>query len=208
MVDYSLGKIYKIVCDTTGKVYYGSTCEPTLSRRLAHHTSNFKRHIAGKKESNISSFEVLAGENYNIVLVEKLACNDKMELLQRERFYIENNVCVNRNIPSRTFREWKESNVEHEKNYRVENKVKLAEQRRKWAENNKEQMKTLHQNWYNNNKNKINEQRKVWKDNNTDFFKTKTCECGGSYTSNHLARHIKTNKHKVFITARKIDLEL
>ena len=35
MPDYSKGKIYKIVCNVTGLVYVGSTCEPTLARRLA-----------------------------------------------------------------------------------------------------------------------------------------------------------------------------
>ena len=35
MVNYQLGKIYKIVDNTNGNIYIGSTCEPTLARRLA-----------------------------------------------------------------------------------------------------------------------------------------------------------------------------
>ena len=42
MTDYQLGKIYRIVCNTTGLTYYGSTCEPTLARRLSGHVVNYK----------------------------------------------------------------------------------------------------------------------------------------------------------------------
>ena len=42
MIDYSKGKIYKIVCNNTGLIYIGSTCEPTLARRLAKHVGNYK----------------------------------------------------------------------------------------------------------------------------------------------------------------------
>ncbi len=55
MPDYKLGKIYKIVCNITGKVYYGSTCEPTLARRLAKHAGNYKRWSQGKNESYVTS---------------------------------------------------------------------------------------------------------------------------------------------------------
>ena len=34
---YQEGKIYKIVCNITGEVYYGSTIEKYLSSRLAKH---------------------------------------------------------------------------------------------------------------------------------------------------------------------------
>ena len=34
VVNYQLGKIYKIVDNTNGNIYIGSTCETTLARRL------------------------------------------------------------------------------------------------------------------------------------------------------------------------------
>ena len=40
MVNYQLGKIYKIVDLDSNKCYVGSTCEPTLARRLANHVSD------------------------------------------------------------------------------------------------------------------------------------------------------------------------
>jgi hypothetical protein len=42
MPNYQLGKIYKIVDNTNNNIYVGSTCEPTLARRLSGHTRNFK----------------------------------------------------------------------------------------------------------------------------------------------------------------------
>ena len=37
MVNYSLGKIYKIVSDLTDKIYIGSTCLEKLCMRLSKH---------------------------------------------------------------------------------------------------------------------------------------------------------------------------
>jgi hypothetical protein len=70
MTDYQKGKIYRIVCNITGLTYYGSTCEPTLARRLAKHVGNYKRFKDGKEESYMTSYKVLEGGDYTIVLVE------------------------------------------------------------------------------------------------------------------------------------------
>ena len=42
---YSIGKIYKIVCNVTGVCYVGSTNEPMLCRRLGKHVSNYTRYL-------------------------------------------------------------------------------------------------------------------------------------------------------------------
>jgi hypothetical protein len=102
MTNYQFGKIYKIVCNTTGLIYYGSTCEPTLARRLTGHRTYFKRWKNWTKKANYSSYKVLENDNYEIVLVDIAPSNDKMELHKRERFYIDNNECVNTRIPTRT----------------------------------------------------------------------------------------------------------
>ncbi len=54
MPDYSKGKIYKIVCNTTGLVYIGSTCEPTLARRLAGHRGAYNAFLKGKCKKSSS----------------------------------------------------------------------------------------------------------------------------------------------------------
>ena len=40
MVNYQLGKIYKLVDNTNGNIYIGSTCKPYLSSRLVQHKSS------------------------------------------------------------------------------------------------------------------------------------------------------------------------
>jgi hypothetical protein len=111
MVNYSNGKIYKIVCDTTKLVYIGSTTKQYLSQRLDSHRRQYKTWKGGKG-SNYTSFKVLEGNNYSIVLLELVDCKSKDELLARERFYIETVECVNKFVPLRT--------QEEEKNYAKE----------------------------------------------------------------------------------------
>lgn len=72
MANYQLGEIYKIV----DLGYVGSTCEPTLARRLAKHISNYKQYLYGKG-SYISSNIILAMDDYDIVLLEKNPCNSR-----------------------------------------------------------------------------------------------------------------------------------
>ena len=95
MPDYQLGKIYKIECNVTGKVYIGSTCEPILARRLAGHITDYKKYLKGTFHY-LSSFDVLQNGNYCIVLLEKYPCNSKDELHARERYHTNNIDCVNK----------------------------------------------------------------------------------------------------------------
>ena len=95
MPDYQQGKIYKIECNVTGKVYIGSTCEPTLARRLTKHITDYKRYLKGTNHY-ITSFDVLQNGNYDIVLIESYPCNSKDELHARERYHTNNIDCVNK----------------------------------------------------------------------------------------------------------------
>ena len=116
---YQRGKIYKLVCNETGLVYYGSTCEERLCTRLAHHKGDYKYHEKNPngRKHYVSSFDIIKNNNYEIILVENVLCNNKDELFQRERFYIENNDCVNKNTPGRT----KEEILELNKIYKINN---------------------------------------------------------------------------------------
>lgn len=108
---YSNAKIYKIVSNINDDVYYGSTVE-SLSNRLAKHRAAYKHYLAGKSRY-ITSFKILETNDYDIVLVEKVNCNSKEELHQKERFYIENNACVNKVRPNRTVKEYYNDNKEN-----------------------------------------------------------------------------------------------
>ena len=141
MVNYQLGKIYKIVGD--GKVYIGSTCEKLLSKRLGGHVADYKRFLNGKREY-ISSYEVLKNNNYYIELLESCSCNTKDELHVRERFWIEQLDCINKRVPSRTYEESLQySKIYYEKNadkileYREKNKEIISEYQKIYREKNK-----------------------------------------------------------------------
>ena len=115
-IDYSKSKIYKLTTiHDPNLVYYGSTVNP-LYKRKNKHKNKFKN--ADYKCSSYKLFE-LGLDDVEITLVENVNCNNKEELLQRERFYIENNNCVNRQLPIRT--------SEEKKNITkiIENKIKI-----------------------------------------------------------------------------------
>ena len=108
MVNYNLGKIYKLVSgDLT---YIGSTCEPTLARRLAGHRSDYNRWKAGKSHF-VTSFKILEQGNYDMVLIEDCPCEKKDQLHKRERYYIDTLECINKVIPGRTMDEYKKNGI-------------------------------------------------------------------------------------------------
>ena len=118
MPDYQQSKIYKLVCSETNKIYIGSTTQK-LNRRRSNHI---------RQKNKCSSVSLI---NPTIHLLEDYPCNTKRELEEKERYFIDNNDCVNKTIPTRTMKEWKESNKDkisiHNKTYKLKNKSKLDE---------------------------------------------------------------------------------
>jgi len=150
---YSRGKIYKILCNVTGKCYIGSTCETTLAKRLAQHRCNYKLWTEGKS-CFVTSYHILENDNYTISLLEECPCETKDQLRAKERYYIESIECVNKYIPSRTKAEYNKQynlankdrakqyridNREKTKHYQAANKEKLAENRRRYREKKKQE---------------------------------------------------------------------
>jgi hypothetical protein len=168
MPDYQLGKIYRIVCNTTGLTYYGSTCEPTLARRLAGHVGQRKQWLNGKIKTKCTSIQVLENDNYTIVLAELYSCNNIMELHQRERFFIENYDCVNIQKPTRTHTEY---NIEHKEhiaklhsnNYQKNREVRLLQSAEN-REKNKESLSLARAN----NREKLNAYNVMYRANNIE----------------------------------------
>jgi hypothetical protein len=135
ITNYSQGKIYRIVCNITGEQYYGSTKEKYLSRRLSRHKRNADEFDRGTKEGKCASYDIIKRGDFQIVLVETYPCDTKYELESRERYYIENNNCVNKTVPTRTVQEYLNDNKEiirkKHKEYRERNKEIRAEKRNK-----------------------------------------------------------------------------
>lgn len=128
MIDYQLGKIYKIVGN--GKVYVGSTTRPLLCQRMAKHRSNYNMWMEGKDRDYITSFECISDPECYIELLESFPCNSKDELHKCERKWIESIICVNKVIPTRTQKEYYESYKERRKELDKENREKINQYQR------------------------------------------------------------------------------
>jgi hypothetical protein len=132
MVNYQNGKIYKIECHNTGKIYIGSTCSKYLCQRLGKHVEVFT-----KQDKRYTSREVLEGGNYSIKLVELFPSNSKDELLKREQYYIDNTQnCVNKYKTLVT----NEQRKTNSKQYYIDNKIVYQSNNKKWYEGNKQQI--------------------------------------------------------------------
>ena len=169
MPDYSKGKIYKLTSSNSNDIYIGSTIQ-NLSKRKAHHIADYKKFIIEKK-IYISSFKIIeCGGIIDICLLEEYPCDNKEQLHQRERFYIENNCCVNKNIPNRQFNEyikiWKEKNkdiIKHKlKEYRQKNTDILKQKRKEYVKLNNDTIKQNRKEYYELNKDIIKQKRKEY----------------------------------------------
>ena len=119
--------------------------------------------------------------NWDFVVLEEFKGDDKIELLKRERYYVELlKPTLNKNIPGRTQKEWEDENKDKRKEYRQNNKEKIKE-------------------YYQDNKDKIKERTIEYRQNNKDklerYKEQNNCLCGGKYTNIHKNIHMKTKRH-------------
>ena len=130
MNKYQNGKIYKLVCDNSPLIYYGSTCQKLFNRLSSH-----------KHTKSCTSRELFELGKVSIHLVEEYPCNSRRELEARERIYIEfmlknfdYKIICNLQYPCRTKEE-----------YRLINKDKANKRSKEWLINNKEKRKNYKQ---------------------------------------------------------------
>ena len=199
MPNYQNGKIYAIRSYQTDEIYIGSTTE-TLGRRLAKHRGSMKLWKEGG-HSYTSSYKILEYQTCYIELLENCPCSSKEELLKKEGEYIRSMECVNKNIPTRTIKQYyldnKEKINEQKKQYRIDNKDKIKEQKKQYYLDNSEKILEREKKYYEANK----EQKKEYYLNNANKLKQKhTCQCGGRYTTSGKSYHLKTKKHQAFIS--------
>ena len=90
----------------------------------------------------------MENNDYSIVLVEDYPCETKYQLERQERYHIENNVCVNKHIPTQTSEEYglkyrathQEKIKADMKQYRETHKESIKEQRNLFRQVNKEKI--------------------------------------------------------------------
>ena len=198
-IDYSKGKIYKIICNTTGLIYVGSTIQK-LCERLSGHRNNYKLYLQGKTRF-ITSFDIIKNDNYEIILIDECPCNNKEQLLREERKYIESIECINKIIPTRTEKEYRENNKEEINEKKRENyKNTKGQQKKEYYEKNKKEIQEKQRIYRENSKEKYNERQKEYHQKHKQKRKIKVeCEyCKTIIGKDVLRRHQRTNKCKKF----------
>lgn len=134
MVDYSCGKIYKLVCRDVliTDQYVGSTC--AFSARRFHHKKNTTNRVSKAYHRRVYTFIRNHGgfENWDMIQIEAYPCNSKLELLARERYWYDQlKPTLNTNIPNRSSREFYSQPHQKEKKkilnekYRNNHKLRL-----------------------------------------------------------------------------------
>jgi hypothetical protein len=165
MPDYQTSKLYRLISENMpGTCYIGSTTR-TLAQRKAEHVSRSKPHT---KTNHCTSKIIIDAGDYDIFLIEDFPCDRKEQLKARERFHVEVNECVNKNIPGRT-------PAEYLVQYYQDNKLKFKQ----YYQDNKPKFKQ----YYQDNKNKIS--------------KPIECTiCGCTVRTDNLPKHQRTKKCK------------
>jgi hypothetical protein len=168
MPDYQQGKIYKLISPHTDKIYVGSTTKQYLCQRLTEHKNKQKLWVNGEYHF-VSSFDILALGDVEIILLESYACNTKDELTARERHWIEQNkeMVINKYVPNR-------KQKERNDNYYKNNKEQITIKAKDYYDSNKELIQQKHKTKYN-------------------------CVCGSAYTYGNKQGHIKSDKHQTYL---------
>ena len=145
-------KIYALSSPHTNLLYIGSTCL-SLAIRLRNHNELYKQYLKGNNNKKCTAFKLFEFGDVRIETID--GCEDiccKKALLKRERFWIENNNVVNKNIPSRTA---KESSKAHYENHK--------EEKRQYYQDNKDKRIQYAKDYINANKDKYNEYQKQYR---------------------------------------------
>ncbi len=155
-MDYSKSKIYTIICNSTGLMYVGSTCQD-LDHRITLHRRLYYCYTKGKA-NKCSSFDIICNGDYTVSSYP-YPCNNKTELLCEELRY-QNLIratgkLVNKNKPGNFLRyeckndyykDYHNDHKEQRKLYYITNKDKA----RSYYEANKEKIKAYSRARYHN----------------------------------------------------------
>jgi hypothetical protein len=88
----------------------------------------------------VSVYNIIKENNYTLQEVEKVEYEEKKQLRERERYYIENNECVNMCIPNRTQKEWEKK---FKRVYYLKNWDRLQAYQKEYREKKKKLKKNL-----------------------------------------------------------------
>jgi len=185
-----IGRVYKIIHNQSDITYVGST-RNILKQRWQQHKASYERWLkSGKTELSIYPyFEKYGIENFKLVLIKEYEIIDQIHLEAYEQLWINKLKCCNKCCPFQIYRLY-------QKQWRKQNKNKLAEYHRKYNEDNKEQLSDYKKKWYEENKDEHSKKRKLQYEKNKKVLQEKIiCDCGNEVSKGWLTQHKKTKKH-------------
>mgnify|MGYP005996765703 CR=1 FL=1 len=136
---------YCLVCNITGEKYYGSSTK-TLETRLNSHISKYNTCV---------SRQIIERGDYDIYQLGEY--ETELEAKMKEKWYINNKECINKNNVLVTDEEIKQYHKQYRENNKEEIKQYAKQYSKKYCENNKEEKKQYDKQYYENNKEKKKE---------------------------------------------------
>ena len=189
-IDYSNTIFYRIVCKDVNIMdcYVGHTTDFRV--RKNNHKSSC--HNPDSKMYNLYVYQFIRANggwsNWDMVLIERQSCEDKLVATRRERYHIEQfNASLNTVMPSRGVKERnilrKEEMSQYHKQYYNMNKDTFQENKKQYNDQHRQEITEYNHKYYQETK---------------DHLKGKClCSvCGGEYSRTHRSMHEKTQKHK------------
>jgi hypothetical protein len=135
-INYSNAIVYKICCKDPQltDIYIGSTCD--LRRRKWSHKSVCNNE--NNTHYNKYAYQFIRNnggwDNWEIIVVEECNIENKTQLRQRERHWLETlKASLNKCVPARTVQEY-------QKQYQQEHKEQLSEYQKQYRQEHKEQI--------------------------------------------------------------------
>lgn len=204
--------IYSITITDTNYIYVGST--QRYNQRIYEHKSNLKLPETHKayKYKLYEKMREYGIENCVFKPLEHLEC-DKKQALERETYWLSKLMpdfntseyllktkpeCLNTILPVCNL-----TKAERDRQYYATHK----DEAREYREKNREHIAETSKKRYNENREHYLELAKQYRENNADKIKASNdyysnlepihCECGGSYTYKHKARHEATIPHRL-----------
>ena len=182
-INYDNTHFYKIVSRDLNipDFYVGHTTN--FSERKSHHKSSCNNQ--NNKNYNMPIYKFIrendGWDNFTMILLDTLPCENKLEAEKKERNYIETlNATLNKHMPFRT----NEERIEYKHNWHITNIERLHEAKKEYYQEHKnytlDKAKTYRDN---------TEKCKVWKNCIT------LCSCGFEYTNANKAIHEKSKRH-------------
>ena len=171
-----LGIVYKLSCNKTGLVYFGSTFS---------YDTRKQEHIRMKKK-DVTSFQIIDNGDYKFEILETHETISKRDLELREGHYISNFECVNKfslkhdcEKPKKDRFDYCECGLYLSMNHLARHKK--CKQHQQWMIDNIKYVEPI----------------ETYQDKKYQKF---TCECGGKHTHNHKSEHFKSKRHQKFIS--------